>query len=146
MKAGLLIMVVVLASFAVSGCSATENRPHSTTTTTSTTQTPTIEASDSDNRKDITIAVGDTLRLTLTANHSIPFRWAVDTKIGDTTVLQQTGHEYVASSTTTGGPSSEYWTFKALKAGTTTITNEETPISNAGQAPLNTFTAKVIVK
>jgi inhibitor of cysteine peptidase len=91
------------------------------------------------------MSVGDTLRLTLVANHSIPFWWAADTQIADSTVLQQTGHQYTASATT-GGPGSEFWTFKALKAGTTTINNQEASVLTTDESPRNTFTAKVTVK
>jgi inhibitor of cysteine peptidase len=124
------------------GVSGKDN--HSPTTTT-TTQKPTIEASGADNGKDITMSVGDTLKLTLVANHSIPFWWAVDTQIADTTILQQTGHEYMGSATTTGGPGSEFLTFKALKAGTTTIANQEASVGTGGP-PQHTFKANVIVK
>jgi inhibitor of cysteine peptidase len=143
MKASFLIIVTMLVSLAVSGCPAKDN--HSQTTTTTTTQKPTIEASGADNGNDITMSVGDTLKLTLVANHSIPFWWAVDTRIADSTILQQTGHEYMAGATTTGGPGSEFWTFKALKAGTTTITNQEASVGTGGP-PQHTFKANVIVK
>jgi inhibitor of cysteine peptidase len=141
-KARLFVIVVMLVSLVMSGCASQDNRPQTTTTT----QPPTIEASGADNGKELTMSVGDTLRLTLVANHSIPFWWAVDTLIADNTILQQTGHEFTASATTTGGDGSEFWTFKALKAGTTTITNQEASVANPGMAPLKSFTAKVTVK
>jgi inhibitor of cysteine peptidase len=144
MKARCLITLVLLVSVAALGCSSKENR--SQTPTTTTTQTPSIEASGADNGKDITMAVGDMLKLTLSANHSTPFWWAAGTQIADTTVLQQTDHQYTASATTTGGPGSEFWTFKALKAGTTTITNQEASVATPGGTPLHTFNAKVTVK
>jgi inhibitor of cysteine peptidase len=141
-----LVIVVMLVSLAVLGCSAKENRSQTAAPTTAATQPPTIEASGADDGKDITVSVGDTLKLTLTANHSTPFWWAADTQIGDTTILQQTDHQYTASATTTGGPGSEIWTFRALKAGTTTITNHENSVATPGGPSLNTFTAKVTVK
>jgi inhibitor of cysteine peptidase len=143
MKARLLITLVMLVSLAALGCSSKENRSQPPTTTT---RPPTVEASGADNGKDITMAVGDTLKLTLTANHSTPFWWAADTQIADTAVLRQTEHQYTASVTTTGGPGSEFWTFKALQAGTTTITNQEASVATPGGAPMHTFTAKVVVK
>ena len=141
-----LVIFVMLVSLAVLGCSAKENRSQTATPTTAATQSPTIEASGADNGKDITVSLGDTLKLTLTANHSTPFWWAADTQIGDATILQQTDHQYAASATTTGGPGSESWTFRASKAGTTTITNHESSVATPGGAPLHTFTAKVTVK
>jgi len=133
---------VFFASLAVFGCSTKANQPPQN----SSTQSPTIEASGADNGKGITMSVGATLKLTLTANHSTPFWWAADTQLGDPAVLRQTGHEYTASATTTGGPGSEFWTFKALKAGTTTISNQENSVATPAGAPLHTFTAKVTVK
>lgn len=128
MKARFLITLVMLVSLAVLGCSSKENRSQPATPATTATLAPTIEASGADNGKDIT------------------FWWAADTLIGDATVPQQTDHRYTASATTTGGPGSESWTFKALKAGTTTITNQEASVATPGGTPLHTFTAKVTVK
>ena len=143
MKARLLITLVTLVSLAALGCSSKENRSRTPTTTT---QPPSLSASEADNGKEITMAVGDTLKLTLSANHSTPFWWAASTQIADTTVLQQTDHQYTASATTTGGPGSEFWTFKALNSGTTTITNQEASVATPGQVPMHTFAAKVVVK
>ncbi|MDT5095669.1 MAG: hypothetical protein QOH60_5032 [Mycobacterium sp.] len=145
MKARRLTILVMLVSLTVLGCSSEKNRSQMATPTTTTTQTPAIEVSGAENGKDITISVGGTLKLTLTANHSTPFRWAADTQIGDASVLQQTGHQYTASATT-GGPGIEFWTFRALKVGTTTISNQENSVADNGVTPLDTFTAKVIVK
>jgi inhibitor of cysteine peptidase len=142
MKARLLISAMTVASLTVPGCSSTDNGAHTATTT----QTSAIEISGADNGKEITISVGDTLKLTLTANHSTPFWWAADTQIGDTAVLQQTAHQYSASATTTGGPGGEFWTFRALKVGTTSIANQENSVADHGGTPLHTFTAKVTVK
>jgi inhibitor of cysteine peptidase len=146
MKARFLIVVALLFLPAISGCSATQSRSQTTTPTTSGPQTPTVEASAAQNGGEISVPVGGTLKLTLVANHSTPFQWATDTAIGDATVLQQTGHQYVADTTTTGGPGTEFWTFTALRAGTTTVANSEAPLGNSGGQPINTFTAKITVK
>lgn len=139
MNARRLTILVMLVSLTVLGCSSEKNRSQTST------PTPAVEVSGAENGKDITISVGGTLKLTLTANHSTPFRWAPDTQIGDASVLQQTGHQYTASATT-GGPGIEFWTFRALKVGTTTISNQENSVVDKGVAPLDKFTAKVIVK
>lgn len=91
------------------------------------------------------MSVGDVLRVILGANHSTPFWWSADSRIGDSTVIEQTNHEYVAGATT-GGPGNEVWTFKALTVGTTTIAIDETNKTSPGTAPLRTFTAKVTVQ
>ena len=100
--------------------------------------------------RDITLAVGDTLKVILGSNHTTPFKWTADARIGDPTVVQQTSHEYVepssAGGNTIGAPGTEVWTFNALKTGTTTITTDYTYIADSGGPPDCTFTAKVTVQ
>lgn len=96
--------------------------------------------------KDIRLSVGDTLKLSLGSNHTTPYRWTPDPKIGDGTVLKQTSHEYVSQHTDrTGAPGTEVWTFSALKAGTTTIMASYAPIVGDGPTTC-TFTANVTVQ
>ena len=141
----LLILVAVLGS-AVSGCTGSSSHPQ--TTTTSSAQAKTLSGSGD---HEITMAVGESLKVTLAGNHSLACWWAANAQIGDPTVIQQTNHEYVASNTT-GGPGTEDWTFKALNAGTTTITNTETTANNSylqanpDTQPCDTFMAKVTVQ
>ena len=96
--------------------------------------------------RDITLAVGDSLKLSLGANHSTPFRWTPDPKIGDGAILRQASHEYVHSNTDRmGAPGTEVWLFTALKAGKTTIVASYGSV--VGDAATTcTFTANVTVQ
>lgn len=141
MKTRLLVMVAMLVSLALSGCAASAQ------------PTKTIQVSMDDvlNQKvinrDVALAVGDTLQVSLGANHSTPYSWTAQTQIADPTIVQQTNHEYVAPSTppgVVGAPGTEVWTFKALKTGTTTITTDYVSIDPTHPACM--FTANVTVQ
>jgi inhibitor of cysteine peptidase len=138
-----MVIVAMLVSSAVLGCS-TGSRAASTET---------IEVSMDDVLKqsaitrDATLAVGDTLKVTLGSNHSTPYRWTADPKIGDSAILKQTSHVYAHSNTDRmGAPGSEVWTFTALKGGTTTIVAGYASVVGSDTSPTCTFTANVTVK
>jgi inhibitor of cysteine peptidase len=96
--------------------------------------------------QDVTLSVGDTLKVTLGSNHTTPYRWNADAKIADTTVLQQTSHRYVQSdSSLVGAPGLEVWTFKAQKPGVTSIVTDYASIVG-DPAPVCTFTSRVTVR
>lgn len=96
--------------------------------------------------RDATLAVGDTLQLSLGSNHSTPFRWTADPKVADATLLKQTSHEYVRANTDRmGAPGTEVWRFTALKAGKTTIVAGYGSVVGDA-APTCTFTANVTVQ
>ncbi|MDP7701291.1 protease inhibitor I42 family protein [Mycobacterium sp. TY815] len=96
--------------------------------------------------RDVTLAVGDTLKISLGANHSTPYRWTADPKIGDAALLKQDSHEYLRGNTDRmGAPGTEVWTFTALKSGKTTIVaNYGSVVGDA--APTCVFTANVTVQ
>ncbi|OBK25384.1 hypothetical protein A5634_26535 [Mycobacterium asiaticum] len=96
--------------------------------------------------RDITLAPGDTLKLSLGANHTTPYRWTPDPKIGDAGVLKQNSHKYVSEHTgRVGAPGTEVWMFTALKAGKTTIVASYGSVVGDA-APTCTFTANVTVQ
>jgi len=146
MKTGLFVIAAIVVSLAAPGCTGVSRS-----------QPKTIDVSipidDVRSQKVITreiaLAVGDTLKLSLGSNHTTPYRWTADTKIGDPTVVQQTSHEYVAPSNVPRGrvgvPGTEVWTFKALQAGTTTIATDYLT-STGTTTPACSFTAKVTVQ
>ncbi len=143
MKIRLMVILAVLVSSALSGCS-TGSRAASTKT---------IEVSIDDVLKqsaitrDVTLSVGDTLKVTLGSNHTTPYRWTPDPKIGDPTIVKQASHEYVRPHTDrVGAPGSEVWTFTALKAGTTTIVTGYASFVGSDTSPTCTFTANVTVQ
>jgi inhibitor of cysteine peptidase len=144
MKTRVLLAVAVLVSSAVSGCSGGPG---------SRSATKTIQVSIDDVLeqsvigRDITLAVGDTLKVTLGSNHTTPYRWTADAKIGDAAIVKQTSHEYVSpNSNLMGAPGTEVWMFRALKAGTTTIVTDYAGIVGSDPAPVCTFTASVTVQ
>ncbi|WP_205873536.1 protease inhibitor I42 family protein [Mycobacterium camsae] len=96
--------------------------------------------------RDVTLAVGDSLKVSLGSNKSTPYRWTSDPKIGDAALLKQAGHEYLRSTTDRmGAPGTEVWTFTALKSGTTTIVAKYGSVVGDA-APTCTFTANVTVQ
>lgn len=96
--------------------------------------------------RDITLAVGDTLSVTLASNPSTGYSWTAETQIGDASVVQQTSHVSVGpTSTMMGAPSAETWTFRALNAGTTTITTDYSQPWPGGVKAEWTFKANVAV-
>ncbi|HTQ16682.1 protease inhibitor I42 family protein [Mycobacterium sp.] len=144
MKTGLVLVIAVLVSVAVAGCSS---GPKSRSATKS------VEVSIDDVRtqsaigRDITLAVGDTLKVTLGSNHTTPFRWKADAKIGDPAIVKQTSHDYLRGNPDLmGAPGNEVWMFSALKAGTTTVVTDYASIVGSDPAPVCTFTATVTVK
>jgi inhibitor of cysteine peptidase len=97
--------------------------------------------------QNITLAVGNTLTVKLGSNYTTPYRWAPDTKIGDSTIVKQTDHRFVQPTTDAlGAPGTEVWTFTALKPGTTTITTNYTSFVGRDTTPKCTYTANVTVQ
>ena len=144
MKTRVLLMLAVLAAAAMLGCSGRPGRQAATTT---------VEVSIDDVLqhsvvgRDVAVAVGDTLKVTLGSNHTTPYRWTPDAKIADATIVRQTGHEYLRpKSDLMGAPGTEVWIFDALRAGTTTIVTDYTGIVGSDPAPVCTFTARVTVR
>ncbi len=140
----LLVMVAVLVSSAALGCT---NGPVSRAAS------KTIQVSMDDVLKqsvigqDVTLAVGNTLKVTLGSNHTTPYHWTPVAKIGDSTIVKQTSHDYVRpNSGLMGAPGAEVWMFTALKPGTTTIVTDYTSIVGSDPAPVCTFTARVTVQ
>lgn len=94
-----------------------------------------------------TVGVSHSLRVTLGSNFTTPYRWAPEMKIGDSTILKQTDHDFVRpTSGSIGAAGSEVWNFTALKAGTTTITTSYTSFVGKDSTPACTYTAIVTVQ
>ena len=95
----------------------------------------------------VEMTAGNTLTVKLGSNYSTPYRWAIATKIGDSTIIKQTDHRFVQpTSDTRGAPGTEVWTFTALKPGTTTITSSYARILGKSAKPACTYTANVTVQ
>jgi len=99
--------------------------------------------------KEVEVAVGGSVVVTLDSNATTGYSWALK-EITDASVLEETGHEYNAPPPTEppllGAGGEEIWTFKALKSGTSTISMEYKRPWEAGVQPAETFSLTVIVK
>ena len=139
----LLAVVVLVASMAVGCTFASRNPP-----TRKTLEVPMGDVlKQSAITQDVTLAVGNTLRVKLGSNYSTPYRWMIATKIGDSSIVKQTGHEFVQpTSDALGAPGMQVWTFTALKPGTTTISTSYSSFVGKDNKPACTYTANVTVQ
>lgn len=97
-------------------------------------------------RRDVTLAVGDTLQVSLGSNPSTGYQWASDMRITDETVLIQTGHEVIAPSNgTPGAAGNAVWALQAVGPGTTTVSTSYSRPWAGGEQDTWTFTASVTV-
>jgi inhibitor of cysteine peptidase len=143
-KIRLLVTVAILGSLMLVGCGFGSRNPPSSQT---------LQVSMDDVLKqsvitqNVTLGVGNTLTVKLGSNYSTPYRWKIDTKIGDSTIVKQTEHRFVQpSSDALGAPGTEVWTFAALKPGSTTITTSYTSFVGKNTKPACTYTANVTVQ
>ncbi|OBG19326.1 protease inhibitor I42 family protein [Mycobacterium sp. 852002-51057_SCH5723018] len=144
MKVRVVLAVGMLVTSTAMGCTfASRNPPNSQTL-----QVPMDDVLKQNTiTQNITLAVGNTLTVKLGSNYSTPYRWKADTKIGDSTIVKQTGHRYVHPTTDAlGAPGSEEWTFSVLKPGRTTITTSYASIVGKDNKPVCTYTANVTVQ
>ena len=97
--------------------------------------------------KEINVVAGNTFTVTLCSNATTGFQWSESAQISDTTVIQQTDHEFVAPETSlVGAPGKEVWTFKALKKGASNISTEYSQSWEGGEKSAWTFNLTVVVK
>jgi inhibitor of cysteine peptidase len=100
----------------------------------------------------VEVAVGDSFTVALCSNPSTGFQWSETAQISDETVLQQTGHEYLAPQgeagepPATGAPGQEIWTFEALEKGTSSLAMEYSRPWEGGETGEWTFNLTVVVK
>ena len=97
--------------------------------------------------KEVEVAVGDSLTVTLCSNPTTGFQWE-SAQISDQTILQQTDHKYEPpeDENIVGGAGEEVWTFKALKKGTSTISMEYSRPWEGGEKGAWRFDLTVTVK
>lgn len=76
--------------------------------------------------RQVEVAAGGTITLSLCSNPSTGFQWSKDASISDSTVIQQLDHKFLEAGVENkvGVPATEVWTFKALKQGTATVSLE----------------------
>ncbi len=97
--------------------------------------------------KEVALAAGGTLTVTLESNITTGYSWNENANIGDKTVMQQTDHKYQPPATPIpGAGGKEVWTFKALKAGQSTISVEYRRPFEPTAAPAKTFSLTLVVQ
>jgi inhibitor of cysteine peptidase len=143
-KIRLLVTVTMLVSSVLVGCHFQSRNPP----TSNTLQVPMDDVlKQSTITQNVTLAVGNILTVKLGSNFSTPYRWTPNAKIGDSTIVQQTDHDFVKPTTDyMGAPGTEVWTFTALKPGTTTISTSYASFVGKDTKPACTYTANVTVQ
>jgi inhibitor of cysteine peptidase len=105
-----------------------------------------VSLDESSSGQQIEIASNGVFTVTLESNQTTGYSWELK-EIGDTSILQKTSNEYIAPDTNlVGAGGQEVWTFKALKAGETTLTMEYSQPWERGDKANKTFSITVIVK
>jgi len=96
--------------------------------------------------KQVELSVGQTLVVTLASNVTTGYSWSL-TDISNSSVISETGNEYIAPETTLmGAGGNEKWTFKALEKGTSIISMEYSRPWEKDAPPADTFDLTVVVK
>jgi inhibitor of cysteine peptidase len=98
--------------------------------------------------RNLEVAVGDTIKVTLCSNASTGFQWSETAQIGAPALIQQVEHKFVApeGEGLVGAPGNEVWTFEALEKGTTTIAMEYSRPWEGGEKGVWTFVLTVAVE
>ena len=98
-------------------------------------------------QKEVEIAKGNTLVVTLFSNGTTGFSWDENAQIADTGIIQQLKHQYIGAETNIpGAPGAEQWTFEAVNTGTTTVHLEYSRPWEGGEKGVWTFDLTVTVK
>lgn len=109
--------------------------------------------------RELEVNAGESFTVILCSNPTTGFEWSEAAEIGDQTVIQQIDHEFVTpasgasdqgkgkgSPPLAGAPGQEIWTFKALKAGTSTVSLEYSQPWEGGEKGEWTYVLTVTVK
>lgn len=127
----LLLGVIAAAMLVITACSKLPND---------------VSVNESSSGKQVELFVGGILTVTLDSNATTGYSWEL-TGISDTGVLEKTDNKYEApTSGLMGAGGKEVWTFKALKAGTTTLSMDYSQPWVGGQKGSNSFSLTIVVK
>lgn len=98
--------------------------------------------------KEVEVKAGDVFTIALDSNATTGFQWTTEAIIANIAVLEQTAHDYIAPNNggVVGAPGIEEWTFKAIKAGTTTVAMSYDRPWAGGEKGIKTFELTVVVK
>jgi predicted secreted protein len=80
----------------------------------------TIQLSERDSGTSVEAKVGNTLVLTLVANHSTPYHWVL-TQAPDPSILVKTSNTYESEGGQPGSGGQEIWKFRARGEGSTAL-------------------------
>ncbi|WP_319436971.1 protease inhibitor I42 family protein [Mycobacterium sp. RTGN5] len=99
-------------------------------------------------RLNVSLGVGDTLRVNLAANPSTGYQWDAQAQISDEGVIAQRDHYDSGPSGVhlPGAPGTATWTFQALAAGSTTVSTSYGQLWPGGTKNAWSFTAAVTVR
>lgn len=100
----------------------------------------------SESGKQIELAPGDSLVVTLDSNPSTGYAWSIS-GISDEAVIDEVSNEFMGADTgMVGAGGQEVWTFEAGDKGTATIEMQYSRSWETGVEPEATFNVTVIVK
>jgi inhibitor of cysteine peptidase len=129
-------LLTVLAIFAIGGTIAAVSADNSVPRT--------VNVSESG--KQIELAPGDSLIVTLDSNPSTGFAWSIS-GISDEAVIDDVSNEFEGADTgMIGAGGQEVWTFEALDKGTSTIEMKYSRSWETGVEPAGTFSVTVVVQ
>ena len=133
MKAGLIFVCLFTVSLSLVSCLSTAPNE--------------LSVDIASSGKEVTLAAGGTLTVTLESNITTGYSWNENANIGDKTVIQQTDHKYQPPATAIpGAGGNEVWTFKALRAGKSLISMEYRRPFEPNAPAAKTFTLTVVVQ
>ena len=97
--------------------------------------------------KQVEVAAGGTLTVTLCSNPTTGFEWE-SARISDQAVLQEVDHRFESpeAENIVGAAGKDVWTFRALKKGTSTVSMEYSRPWEGGEKGEWTFNLTVTVK
>ena len=98
-------------------------------------------------QKEVEIAKGENLVVTLFSNGTTGFSWDENAQIADMDIIQQLKHDVIRTETNVlGAADAEQWTFQAKNAGKTTVHLEYSRPWEGGEKGVWTFDLTVTVK
>lgn len=98
-------------------------------------------------QKEVEIAKGENLVVTLFSNGTTGFSWDENAQIADMDIIQQLKHDVIDAETNVlGAAGAEQWTFQAKNAGKTTVHLEYSRPWEGGEKGVWTFDLTVTVK
>ena len=144
---GRMLAALMLTAAPLLACAGKAEAPKNQEPQTQTIQISYADLSDQNPiRRNVTMAVGDFLQVSLGSNASTGYRWAEQMQISDPEVLAQTGHEAIAPrDAMPGAPGSQVWVLQAMAPGNTMVSNNYSRPWEGGEKGAITFTADVTV-